>query len=263
MYLQADLNEYFSTSQSLFDQMMALNGDVFRHQDGRKTQRIQLGDKHYFIKQHFGVGWREIIKNIMQLRAPILSAKTEWLAIKKLQALSIPTPPLMAYGERGKNPATRQSFILMAELAPTISLEDLCATWKNTPPPFAFKQRIIEKVASIARLVHKNGINHRDFYICHFLLDIKKNLKNAENIKLYLIDLHRAQIRKKTPLRWIIKDLAGLYFSSKDIGLTRRDLFRFMKMYANKSMREIFNDDKSFWQKVNNRGEQLYIDHHQ
>jgi hypothetical protein len=43
-----------------------------------------------------------------------------------------------------------------------------------------------------------------------------------------LIDLHRAQLRKKTPRRWVVKDVAGLYFSVMDIGLTQRDLFRFV-----------------------------------
>ena len=82
-----------------------------------------------------------------------------------------------------------------------------------------------------------------------------------KNIKLYLIDLHRAQIRRSTPKRWVIKDLTGLYFSSKDIGLTQRDLYRFMKMYRNKPLREIIGSEKTFWQKVVERGEQLYRDH--
>ena len=45
---------------------------------------------------------------------------------------------------------------------------------------------------------------------------------DLEKMRLYLIDLHRMQLRRKTPSRWIVKDIAGLYYSSMDIGLTKR-----------------------------------------
>jgi hypothetical protein len=118
-------------------------------------------------------------------------------------------------------------------------------------------------VAKIASTLHRSGINHRDFYICHFLLDTSIGIEkiNDSNIKLSLIDLHRAQIRRLTPKRWIIKDLSGLYFSSKDVGLTQRDLFRFMKAYKAQTLRDTLESEKLFWQKVRERGEQLYSDH--
>ena len=68
--------------------------------------------------------------------------------------------------------------------------------------------------------------------------------------KLYLIDLHRLQIRRKTPERWAVKDISGLYYSSKDIGLTKRDLLRFIKLYRGKPLREILANESKFWQKV-------------
>lgn len=251
------------TQQFSFDQMMALQGERFRQLEGRITQRIHLDEKTYFIKQHFGIGWKEIFKNLLQLRWPVISAKNEWEAIQTLQSLGIATPTIVAFGQRGINPAKLQSFILMEELKPVISLEDLCKTWGKNPPSFILKRVLIEKIAQISRTLHQNGINHRDFYICHFLLDISHGIENINpaQLKLYLIDLHRAQHRQVTPERWIIKDLAGLYFSSKDIGLTQRDLFRFMKKYNGKSLKQIMISEKTFWKKVQERGEQLYRDH--
>ena len=236
---------------------MALQGEIFRAQKGRVTQRIILGDKAYFIKQHAGVGWREVIKNLLHARLPVMSARQEWQAIQKITALGVAAPKVVGYGERGCLPATRESFILMEELAPAISLEDLCRHWKQSPPDFIFKRDLISKVATIARILHTHGVNHRDFYICHFLM-----LQNASaNTPLYLIDLHRAELRRKTPARWIIKDLAGLYFSSKDIGLTRHDYYRFMTLYSNKSLRDVIQTEALFWQKVKTRGDRLYRDH--
>jgi len=265
VYLHHSIKPYLNSSLPEFQQFMALQGECFRLQKGRMTKRIYLGGQHYFIKQHTGVGWKEIIKNIFQWRMPVLSAQNEWLAIKKLQALGIAVPQILAYGKQGFNPAKLQSFILMQELCPTISLETLCQSWQEHPPTFKFKHQLLIKVAEIAKRLHEHGMNHRDFYLCHFLLDTHVANKDlmADEIKLSLIDLHRAQIRRLTPRRWIIKDLSGLYFSSKDIALTRRDLFRFMKYYSGKSLRDIVKLDQPFWQKVRTRGEQLYRNHTQ
>ncbi|HEX2549147.1 MAG TPA: lipopolysaccharide core heptose(I) kinase RfaP, partial [Gammaproteobacteria bacterium] len=232
---------------------------VYRSLEGRSTEKIFIENEAYFIKKHSGVGWKEIFKNLFQFRLPILSAKNEKVALTLLPKIDIPAPTLIAYGKKGWNPAKIRSYILTRELPEHISLEHFCANWRNIPPNFLTKQRLIKEVARIARIMHGNGMNHRDFYICHFLLDIR--LFHSSQIKLYLIDLHRAGIRKKVPLRWLIKDLAGLYFSSKDIGLTQRDLLRFMKEYRNKSLSDIFQKEDSLWRKVEQRGNKLYGKH--
>lgn len=254
IYLHHDLKAYFSEQKNLFDQVMMLEGECFRHEKGRKTQKIILGNTPYFIKQHQGVGWKEIIKNLTQLKWPVVSARNEWQALQRCRDLKIDAPALMGYGSRGTNPACIQSFVLMEALTGTISLEDLCREWKTKPPSFAFKKKLITEVARIARTLHENGINHRDFYICHFLF-------HPESLKLYLIDLHRAQIRAKVPERWKIKDLAGLYFSSKDIGLSKRDYYRFMQVYRQLPVKDILRNERHFWEKVRKRGEELYHEH--
>ncbi|MCE3237309.1 MAG: rfaG [Gammaproteobacteria bacterium] len=240
-----------------FEEMMALKGEVYRTLEGRCTQRVVLDNQVYFIKQHSGIGWKEIFKNIFQLRIPVISAKNEWLALQRLQELNIACPKIISYGCQGINPATRKSYIMMEALNNHISLEELSKNWQHCPPSFITKKNLIEAVARIARTLHENGINHRDFYICHFLLDLSLLELEAipANPKLYLIDLHRASVRKKIPIRWIIKDLAGLYFSVKNIGLTQRDFLRFMRAYRSKNS---FQKEGGFWKKVIQRGEKLY-----
>jgi len=65
-------------------------------------------------------------------------------------------------------------------------------------------------------------------------------------------------MRRKTPERWAVKDIAGLYYSSKEIGLSDRDLLRFMKLYRGKPLREILATEMGFWRKVVSRGNKLY-----
>jgi heptose I phosphotransferase len=251
LVLSPQIEKFYTKDSHGFDEIMKLHGEVFRELEGRRTQRIVINGENYFIKQHFGVGWKEIVKNLFQGRLPILGAKNEWQAISRLQSLNIRTPEIMGYGCRGKNPAKLQSFLITKELLDTISLEDFCRDWKKNPPQFRTKFNLINEVAKIARVLHENGMNHRDFYICHFLV----------GDQLCLIDLHRAQIRKKIPLRWQIKDLAGLYFSSKDIGLTQRDLYRFIKAYSAQPLRDALTRQRALWFSVKLRGERLYQKH--
>ena len=98
------------------------------------------------------------------------------------------------------------------------------------------------RVAEMVRKMHEGGINHRDCYICHFLLQLP--FDDLSNFKLSVIDLHRAQIRDKVPYRWRNKDLVALYYSVMDIGLKPRDYLRFLKIYFNgRKLKEIFKDE--------------------
>ena len=72
------------------------------------------------------------------------------------------------------------------------------------------------------------------------------------------MDLHRAQMRKRIPARYRVKDVAGLYFSSMDAGLTRRDYFRFMRLYRGKSLRKTLTEERGFWREVDMTARKLY-----
>lgn len=243
-----------------FKILQAVEGNIYRQVKNRKTIQFRINGKSYFVKLHSGVGWGEIVKNLLLLRMPILGAENEWRAVNKLQELGIATLNSVAYGNRGWNPATRVSFIVTEELINTVSLEDFCQDWDLNPPGFPVKKMLIEKTAHIGRVLHHNGICHRDFYLCHFLLH--KDAQGAiETPKLSLIDLHRALIKGKLGIRWIIKDIAGLYFSAMDIGLTRRDLLRFIKCYDQEELRHSLTIRRDFWLAVENRALAMYVKH--
>lgn len=229
-----------------FEMAMALQGKAFRDVPGRKTSQVILLGQHYFIKQHFGVGWGEIFKNLLSLKKPILGAMIEVKAIKEVTALGVATTPLVAYGQRGCNPASLQSFVMTEDLGDITSLEDLCADWQDNPPDAAFKRKLIVATAKVAKTIHENGVNHRDFYLCHLCLDNR----NLDSIKLYLIDLHRVLIHRTPSRKANMKDIAALYFSSMDIGLTDRDYLRFKRHYQ--------QQNSAFWQQVETRARKLY-----
>lgn len=225
-----------------FDEVEQLQGEVFRELEARRTLRTEVDGRGYFVKIHRGVGWGEIVKNWLTLKKPVLGADQEWDAIAALTAAGVPTMTAVAFGERGRNPANRHSFIITEELAPTISLEDYSRDWRRSPPPVALKQALIKRVAEMTGRMHRAGVNHRDCYICHFLLHTDTP-PTADDLKLSLIDLHRAQIRPSVPRRWRDKDLVGLYFSALEIGLSRRDRLRFLKYYFQRPLRRILAEE--------------------
>jgi len=247
-FLSRELQEALAPRRS-FEEVMALEGPPIRAKEGRRTFRLELRGRGYYFKIHSGIGWREILKELGSLRKPTVSALAEKRAIEAVTQLGIPTMKLAGYGERGSNPARLQSFIVTEEIADTVTLEDLCAEWPRKPPGFAQKQRLLRTVADIARRLHENGINHRDFYLNHFRL---------QGERLYLMDLHRAQLRASIPRRWRVKDIGALYFSAADIGLTRRDLLRFARLYTGKSLRETLREDAAFWRAVAKRAARFY-----
>lgn len=244
--------------KNVFAELQQLPGTVYRQVARRKTFRFEHDGEAYFAKLHWGVGWKEILKNLFQGRLPILGAKNEWRAIKRLEELQVPTLKIAAYGQYHCNPAQQQSFIVTHALNDTISLEELCQTWRETPPNPTFKRSLIKRVAQIARQLHQNGVNHRDFYLCHFLLSNRAVVEQDHTAPLYVIDLHRAQCRQRVPKRWLLKDISGLYFSALDCGLTQRDLYRFMHYYTQQPLRLCLSTDIDFWRCVRKKALALY-----
>ena len=268
MYLCPTLRTVLPAHHDPFTAILSLPGEVFRAKEGRRTLRVVLGGKPYFLKAHYGVGWKEIFKNLLQLRLPVVSARNEWQAIQQLERLGVATTPLAGYGIRGFNPARLQSFVLTEALENIVSLEMLCQPWAVDPPrtraAIRFKRALLIRVAEIARRLHERGINHRDFYLCHFCLELSPDTPNRlaqPEPRLYLMDLHRVQLRRRTPRRWIVKDIGSLYFSALDIGLSRRDLLRFIRHYRGQSLRVVFRQEQRFWRAVQKRAFQLYRAH--
>ncbi|MEH6357804.1 MAG: lipopolysaccharide core heptose(I) kinase RfaP [Pseudomonadales bacterium] len=261
LYLREDFKQAWQ-GKDPFAEVLELKGEVFREVKERVTLRFELNDKSYFLKLHRGIGWREIFKNWSQFNRPILGADLEYQAIQKLHSLNVETMSVAAYGEIGSNPAKKLSFIITDDLVGTENLEDFCRLWPQQPPKAGFKRLLIERIANVSRTLRENGLNHRDYYLCHFHLDLRNFPPQEdvcpEDIHLHLIDLHRMQCRENMPTRWAIKDIGGLYFSAMEIGLTQRDLFRFMRLYKGKPLRDTLREDKAFWQSVQTRAEQLY-----
>ena len=234
----------------------ALEGEVFRDVPGRRTLKVDIAGRDYFVKLHYGVGWGEIVKNWLQLKRPIVGAENEFEACRDLAALGIPAPLPAAFGASNDSPARRRSFVLCDALAGYTSLEDVTDTWPQTPPAPAMRHQLLYAVARFARDFHTAGFVHRDFYICHLLLNDVDMA--AGRVSLAVLDLHRARRFAHLPDKWRKRDLAALLFSTLDLGLSRRDWLRFIRIYTGKPLRTVMREDAALWRSVLARAEKLY-----
>jgi heptose I phosphotransferase len=259
IYIHPDYSRLFSQFGSV-DDFLQIKVDLVRDFKNRKTGRFEIDGHGFYIKKHFECGLAAVLDELCHLRKPHIGAGHERAVLDTLHRLGIDTMKVAAFGREGQSLARQRSFLVTEELTQVKSLEEVCSEWPTNPPSAAFKQSLLTQVATISQTLHRNGLNHRDYYLCHFLLDIagQDGDDRTQPPKLFLIDLHRAQQRPRIPFRWRVKDIGGLYFSAMDIGLTQRDIFRFMRRYTGKSIRQTLREDRPFWKAVQRRAAKTY-----
>ena len=259
IYVRPDLRELFAEYKTI-DDFLKIDADLVRDFKNRKTGRFEIDGHGFYIKKHFPAGWGAVLDELSHLRWPHIGAIPERKALDRLAELNIPTMQVAAAGVEGSTFAGEQSFLVTDELTDVESLKDITATWRENPPTVAFKRALLGQVARLARCLHEGGVNHRDFYICHFLMNVTGGdaAYTQREPELYLIDLHRAQLRRRVPYRWRVKDLAGLLFSALDIALTRTDIARFLRIYTGESLGKTLRADRRLYQAVLARATRTY-----
>ena len=255
IFLDNHVKQFF-TNEDVFDVAQNIEGKVFRKYENRVTKQFQVQDKSFFIKFHGPVGWKEIFKNLIQIKTPVVGAQREYEALNHLSINDINCPKIKGFGKKGLNPSKSSSFLVTEELYETISLEDFFLKGLHKDLTYKQKCNLIDVSASLIRRMHLTGLNHRDLYLCH--LHIKKEI-DFDNIEIHLIDLHRAQIRSVVPRRWIVKDLGGFFHSAIQFDFTERDFYRFMMSYYNCSLKDLIAGHQKMVMQILNRAFSMYL----
>ncbi len=108
-----ELKEPFATlwrGKDPFEEVKTLQGEVFRELETRRTLRFEMAGKSYFLKWHRGTTLKEIIKNLLSLRMPVLGADREWNAIHRLRDVGVDTMYGVAIW-RKRHESADQNFI--------------------------------------------------------------------------------------------------------------------------------------------------------
>lgn len=136
--------------------------------------------------------------------------RREVAAIELLAAAGIPTVPLLTWG---LHPDGR-AFLVTADLTGYTAADRVV----TTPEAFA---RFAPPIAELAAKLHQAGLHHQDLYLCHFFVNPEDPTQ-----AVHLIDPGRVSRLPAFPMniRWIVKDLAQLSYSTLQLGRSRAEL---------------------------------------
>jgi len=182
-------------------------GRPFKSKPDREIRLLEIEGRPLFLKRYFRFGWKE----------RLCGAEREWWAVRELSGYGFGVPEPVAFGlEKGLRP--RRAFSLLAAV-PGRRLEDLFQEEPEIALPLA------PPLANLAARFHALGFSHQDFYLCHLFWD---------GSRFFLIDLQRVRRSESLRIRWIIKDLAQLFYAARGIlGEDCREFERvFLQDYA-------------------------------
>ena len=215
------------------DALMAFKGgEAYRTVPGRWTVRAEIprpgggATAVLYLKRHERVPWPTGLRRTVSLGDPISLAEEEARNIVRLTDAGIASVRCVAVGWEFSRGGRRERSCLVTEEVPGAVQADTYCERAFAPPrrreATAEKRRFVRALGRLARQFHGGGFAHRDFYLCHVLV---RRVEGAEPA-LHLIDLQRLlRFRRRVPAsppasprgvptRWIVKDLAGLLFSS-------------------------------------------------
>lgn len=217
---------------------------VFRYEQGenlhkpglghRERFRITLkgsGDKNVVIYlKRFGYpGIKELVKRWIIRRSRYGAGSYDFFGAQRLAEKGVAVPRPIAYGQISNWLGEKRSFAIIEELPGSDSLERLLPNWNQKKKEYALlrdKKELIRQTAHLVRQLHQSGYNHRDLYLSHIFLS--RDGKGCE--RLNLIDLQRVFQPLILKRRWQVKDLAQLYYSSRDY-FGYKDMMQFMHEY--------------------------------
>jgi len=157
----------------------------------------------------------------------------EYEQSRRLAAAQINVPGAVGYVERMRGVFEQSGAVLM-ERAPGDGFDRVWRRLLDADSPITRGLARFDMAARLARFVaafHGTGCCHRDLYLCHVFVDLDSASRRPP--RFTLIDLARTHQPRWRAMRWIIKDLAQLDASARQIGATRADRWRFLLAYLN------------------------------
>ena len=223
--------------------LVSLNA-VFRYEQGEKLHKPGLGNRErlriklkgtgdqnvvIYLKRFGYPGVKQLVKRWIIRRSRYGAGIYDFLGVQRLAERGVAVPRPIAYGQICNWLGEKRSFAIIEELPGSDSLERLLPNWNQKKKKYALlrdKKELIRQTAHLVRQLHQSGHNHRDLYLSHIFLS--RDVKGFE--RLNLIDLQRVFQPVILKRRWRVKDLAQLYYSSRDY-FSYKDMMQFMHEY--------------------------------
>jgi hypothetical protein len=166
------------------------------------------------------------LKNWLSAKKRVSCALAEVEAARKLSAMGINTPRMIAWGELWGGLFEKRSFAVIEEIREGQSLEKGLPGFFDGPwtaETLVLRRQFIKQLALFIKKFHETGFRHRDLYLCHIF--------RVPDGRFYLIDL--ARVFKPALLTEIyrVKDVAQLHYSAPAKYFSKTDRLRFLRAY--------------------------------
>ncbi len=216
--------------------------DPLHAKQGRSISYWPLTDAagrplNLYLKRHYELPrWQGVLAAVLPCRT-VSPGLAEWEHLRWAEANGIPVARPVAAGEFRGPWGKLQSFLAVEALEGMLPLNEAIPLAFHTLEPAAFaqwKRGLIVELARLSRELHRRRAFHKDLYLCHFYLPATEcaGVPTAFAGRVFMIDFHRLGLHRLFPLRYQVKDLAQLLFSTGDVaGVTDRDRLRFWKLY--------------------------------
>ena len=169
----------------------------------------------------------------------------------ELAAAGINTPKTLFYGEQWGTFFETRSFIITENIPNAESLERKLPDCFNSPATvekLELRRKFIAQLASFIGKFHKTDYRHRDLYLSHIFY--------SDSGDFYLIDLARAFKPIIRSQRFLIKDIAQLYYSAPSRYFSRTDRLRFYFSYIGQEDK-LTGKDKTFIRRITNKARRM------
>ena len=211
----------------------------------RTRLRFEVGDpsRTLFLKRYDQPPVKTQLINWVNGRGRQSCGMMECNPIEALQRCGIGTPRVIAHGQSWAGFFEKRSFLVTEKIPDAQSLGDRlphCFYLEDSSHSRHQRHRFIRTLAEFVKRFHELGYRHRDLYLAHIFQDTED--------RLFLIDLARAfhpWILKK---RFLIKDLAQIYYSMPADHFSRSDRLRFYFRYMD--LRTLRKRDKVLIRKI-------------
>lgn len=186
-----------------------------------RLEVVQAGGhhEHLFIKRqenHGTLSWRHPFKGISTFRR-------EFQNLMMLQAGAVPTLEVLYFAERHVA-GDRRAILVTRELEGYASLDACMADWQQHGfPETAVWRETLQRIAAVARGMHRHRIQHNCFYPKHVFIGERHG-----QVDVRLIDLEKAKRRCSRELA-MLRDLDCL--NRRVPAVSSTDRLRFLLAY--------------------------------
>ena len=214
-YRNTPAAETFATLKATF----AARGELINADPLCRTARVTTGRAAFYVKCYTG-GGKSLRRWIGRSRV-----RAEWENLLLFERLGIPTPPVVAYGQKTHFGLFRYGALVTAEVPDTRDLADL---HEDNHPLLKNRQwieTVSRQVARHTRCLHQKRFGHVDLKWRNILVTM------TGSPRVFFMDCPAGRIRcRSVSNRWLIKDIACLDKVAKK-RLSRAQRLRFYMAY--------------------------------